>query len=69
MHVSAGILDFIYVLCEVDQKFTFGGTIGYGDSYLEFLCRRFKVFRLHANLHDAAGAIRSHSGKDLVTVT
>ena len=47
----------------MDQKFEFGGTIGYGDSYLEFLFRHFKVFRLHALLHDAAGAVRAHSGK------
>ena len=40
-------------------------TIGYGDSHLEFLFRLFKVFRLHAILHDAAGAVRAHSGKRL----
>ena len=50
-------------LREMDQKFKFGGTIGYGDSYLEFLFRHFKVFRLYANLHDAAGAVRAHNGK------
>ena len=50
-------------LCEMDQKFEFGGTIGYGNSYLEFLFRHFKVFRLHVILHDAAGALRAHSGK------
>ena len=41
----------------------FGGTIGYVDSYLEFLFRHFKVIRQHAFLHDAAGAVRAHSGK------
>ena len=51
-------------LREMDQKFKFGGTIGYGDSYLEFLFRHFKVFRLHAILHNAAGAVRAHSGKE-----
>ena len=45
----------------MDQNFKFGGTIGYGDSYLEFLFRHFKVLRLHAILHDAAGAVRAHS--------
>ena len=50
-------------LREIDQKFKFGGTIGYGDSYLEFLFRHFKIFRLHAILHDAAGAVRAHSGR------
>ena len=47
----------------MDQKYQFGGTIGYGDSYLEFLFRHFKVFRLHAILHDAAAAVRAQSGK------
>ena len=50
-------------LREVDQNFKFGGTIGYGDSYLEFLFRHFKIFRLHAILHDAAGAVGARSGK------
>ena len=50
-------------LREMDQKFKFGGTIVYGDSYLEFLFRHFKVFRLHAILHDAVGAVWAHSGK------
>ena len=47
----------------MDQKLKFGGNIGYGNSYLEFLFRHFKVFRLHAILHVAAGAVRAHSGK------
>ena len=50
-------------LREMDQKFKFGGPIGYGDSYLEFLFRHFKAFRLHAILHEATGAVRAHSGK------
>ena len=50
-------------LREIDQKFKFGGTIGYRDSYLESLFRPYKVFRLHATLHYAAGAVRAHSGK------
>ena len=48
---------------DTEQKLNFRGTIGYGDSYLEFLFRPFKVYRLHATLHDAAGAVRSHSEK------
>ena len=48
-------------LCEMDQKFKFGGNIGYGDSYLEFLFRHLKVITLHAILHDAAGAVLAHS--------
>ena len=50
-------------LCQMDQKIEFGGTIGYGDSYLKFLFRHFKAFRLHAILHDAAGAVRAQIGK------
>ena len=50
-------------LREMDQKFIFGGTIGYGDSYLDSGFRYSKVFRLHAILDDAAGAVRAHSGK------
>ena len=50
-------------LREKDQKFNFGGTIANGNSYLEFLFRLFKIFRLHAILHDAAGAVRAHIGK------
>ena len=52
-----------FSLREMDQKFKFGGTIGYGKSYLEFLFRHFKVFRLHGILHDNARAVRTHSGK------
>ena len=47
----------------MDQKFRFGGTIGYGDSYFVFFSRDFKVFRLHAKLHDAAGAVQAHTGE------
>ena len=47
----------------MDHKFEFGRTICYGASYLEFLFRHFKVFRLLAIPHDAAGAVRAHSGK------
>ena len=47
----------------MDQKFEFVGTIGDGNSYLELLFRHFKICRLYAILHDAAGAVRAHSGK------
>ena len=50
-------------LREMDQKYKFGGLIGYGNSYLDSVFRYSKVFRLHAILHDAAGAVRTHSGK------
>ena len=55
--------DFRLSLHEMDQKLKSGGTIGYGDSYLDSVCRYSKVFRQHAILHDAAGAVRTHSGK------
>ena len=50
-------------LREMDQKFKFGGLIGYGNSCFDSLFCYSKVFRLHAILHDAAGAARSHNGK------
>ena len=50
-------------LRKMDQNFKFSGIIGYGDSYLEFLFRHFKVCRLHAIPHDAGGAVRAHIGK------
>ena len=48
---------------ETNQKFKFGGLIGYGNSCLDSVFHYFKVFRLHAKLLDAAGAVRSHTGK------
>ena len=50
-------------LLEVDQKFPFGGINVYRISYLDSILCYSKVFRLHAKLHDAAGAVRSHNGK------
>ena len=50
-------------LREIDQKFNFGGKIGYGDSYWDSVFRYSKVFSLHAILHDATGAVRFQSGK------
>ena len=48
---------------DMDQKIKFGGLIGYGNFYLDSIFRYSKVFRLHTILHDAAGTVRSHSGK------
>ena len=45
------------------RKNLFRGLIGYGNSYLDSVFLYSKVFRLQAKLHDAAGAVRSHSGK------
>ena len=50
-------------LREMDQKFKFGGKIGYGDSYLDSTFRYSQVFRLHEILHDAGGAVRLQSGE------
>ena len=50
-------------LRQKDQKLPFGGLICYGNSYLDSVFRYPKVFTLHAILHDAAGAVRAHSGK------
>ena len=50
-------------LREMNQKFKIGGLIGYGKSCWDSVFRYSKVFRLHAILHDAAGAVRSHSDK------
>ena len=50
-------------LHEMDQKFKFGGLIGCGNSCLDSVFRYSKVFRQHAKLHDAAGAVRAHSNK------
>lgn len=36
-----------------------GGKIGIGDSYLNVLLSRFKIFRLHAAFHDAFGMMKS----------
>ena len=50
-------------LCKMDKKFKFVGLIRYGNSYLDSGLPYSKVFRLHAILHDAAGAVRAHSNK------
>ena len=61
MQLSVGILNFLHV--KWTKKINFGGLIGYGNYYLDSVFRCSKVFRLHALLHDAAGAVRAHSGK------
>ena len=59
--------DSRFSLHEMDQNFKIGGLIGYGNSYLDSVFRYSKVFRLHAILHDGAGAVRTQSAKDLAT--
>ena len=44
---------------EIDQNFPHGGLIGYGNSILDFFLARSKVFRLHAILHNSAGAVKA----------
>ena len=51
-------------LREMDQKIPFGGLIGYEISRLDSVFRYSKLFRLHAILHDAAGAVRAQSYKE-----
>ena len=50
-------------LRELDQKYKFGGTIGLENPCLDSGFRCSEVFRLHAILHDAAGAVWSYSDK------
>ena len=47
----------------MDQNSNFVGIIGCCESYLELVFCQFKVFRLHATLHDAAKAVQVHIGK------
>ena len=47
----------------MDQKLKFGGLIGFGNSCSDSVFRYPNLFRLHAILSDAAGAVRSTSGK------
>ena len=56
------LLELRLSLREMNQKYPFGGLIGYGNSCLDSVLRYSKVFRLHAILHDAAGAVRSYKG-------
>ena len=44
---------------EIYQNFPHGGFIGYGNSIMDFFLARSKVFRLHAILHDSAGAVKA----------
>ena len=45
-------------IIEIDSHSPFGGLIGVGDSCLDSLLNKFKILRLHAILHDAAGFIK-----------
>ena len=50
-------------LREMNDLYPHGGLIGYGDSYLDSVLCYSKVFRLHAILHDAAGAVYTEKRK------
>ena len=53
------VLDPNINLEERDQKFPFGGLIGYGNSCMDDFFANSKIFRLHAILNDAAGSVNS----------
>ena len=56
-------------LRQMDQKIIFGGTIGYGNSYLELLFRHFKILdytQYYMMRMEQCGHIVA---KDLITVT
>ena len=48
----------------MDQKFPFGGLIGYGNSCKDYFFAKTKSFRLHAILHDSAGSVKSTTKKE-----
>ena len=50
-------------LREMDQKFKFGGTIGIGNSYLEFLFLHFKSFKTTRNTTWCCWSTAAHSCK------
>ena len=57
------VLDQNINLKEMDQKFPFGGLIGYGKFCMDYFFANSKIFRLHAILHDAAGNVNSTTYK------
>ena len=62
-HCTCIVLDPDINLKEMDQKFLFGGLIGYGNSCMDYFFANSKVFRLHAILHDSAGSVKSTTKK------
>ena len=57
------VLDPNINLKEMDQKFSFGGLIGYGNSCMDYFFANSNIFRLHAILHYAAGSVKSTTYK------
>ena len=56
-------------LREMNQKFKFGGLLGYGISHLDSVFRYSKVFRLHAILHELLEQFNHIVANDLATAT
>ena len=46
-------------LDNISREVPFGGLIGVGDSKLDKLLNRSKVFRLHATFHDATECLKT----------
>ena len=57
------VLDPDINLTEMEQKFLFGGLIGYVNSCMDYFFANSKIFRLHAILHDSAGSVKSSTKK------
>ena len=53
------ILDPDINLKELDQKFPFGGLIGYGNSCMDYFFANSKILKLHAILDDSNGSVKS----------
>ena len=61
MHDSAGILDFLYV--RWTKNLNLVDSLVMETLVSDSVFRYLKVFRLHAILHGAVGAVRTQSGK------
>lgn len=56
-----------HIYPQVDLEFVndtcpYGGIIGIGNSRMDVILNKFKLFRLHAVLHDASGYMKSYNG-------
>lgn len=48
---------------KINEEVPHGGLIGIGDSYLDLILNKFKIFRVHAAYHDAFGYCKSKFNK------
>ena len=55
-------LDGTIDLLKVNSKASFGGNIGPGNKGLNDLLKFSKIFRMHANVHDAHDYMRTENG-------